>query len=57
VDRLPIKKHIKYQGNRVKRGLFKSSQGMKINAPFEWFLEYFKKSSWEFCFYNNGRIG
>jgi len=32
LDLEPIKKHAKYLGRRVKRGLFKSSKGLMINA-------------------------
>ncbi len=32
LDEEPIKKHEKYLGRRIKRGLFKSSNGTKINA-------------------------
>ncbi len=43
LDMEPIKKHIKYQGNRVKRGLFKSSQGIKINADLNGSLNILRK--------------
>ncbi len=32
MDNEPLQKHIGYQGRRVKRGLFKSSNGSLINA-------------------------
>ena len=32
LDNEPIGKHDKYMGKRIKRGLFKSSKGIKINA-------------------------
>ncbi|WP_414621960.1 RNA-guided endonuclease InsQ/TnpB family protein [Calothrix sp. CCY 0018] len=43
LDMEPIKKHIFYQGNRVKRGLFKSSQGLKINADLNGALNILRK--------------
>ena len=43
LDMEPIKKHIKYQGSRVKRGLFKSSQGMRINADLNGSLNILRK--------------
>ncbi len=43
LDMEPIKKHSKYQGNRVKRGLFKSSQGLKINADLNGSLNILRK--------------
>lgn len=43
LDMEPIAKHSKYQGNRVKRGLFKSSQGMRINADLNASLNILRK--------------
>ena len=41
-----IKKHDTYKGKRVKRGLFKSSQGITINADLNGALNILSKSSW-----------
>ncbi|MGB3639227.1 MAG: transposase [Rivularia sp. (in: cyanobacteria)] len=43
LDFEPIKKHSKYQGNRVKRGLFKSSKDLKINADLNGSLNILRK--------------
>ena len=38
-----IKKHTVYKGNRIKRGLFKSSEGVLINADVNGSLNILKK--------------
>ncbi|WP_414624425.1 RNA-guided endonuclease InsQ/TnpB family protein [Calothrix sp. CCY 0018] len=43
LDMEPIAKHSEYQGNRVKRGLFKSSQGIRINADLNGSLNILRK--------------
>jgi len=42
-DLEPIKKHTNYKGRRVKRGLFKSSSGQKINADLNGCLNILRK--------------
>ena len=39
----PIEKHSEYKGNRVKRGLFKSAKGLKINADLNGSLNILRK--------------
>ena len=43
LDDEDIKKHIVYKGNRIKRGLFKSSEGILINADVNGSLNILKK--------------
>ena len=43
LDDEDIKKHIVYKGNRIKRGLFKSSEGVLINADVNGSLNILKK--------------
>ncbi|AFZ43045.1 transposase, IS605 OrfB family [Halothece sp. PCC 7418] len=43
LDLEPIKKHSSYKGRRVKRGLFKSSLGKKINADLNGALNIMRK--------------
>ena len=43
LDNEEIKKHTKYKGNRVNRGLFVSSNGSKINADLNGSLNILKK--------------
>lgn len=43
LDMEPIKKHSEYQGKRIKRGLFKSSQGLRINADLNGSLNILRK--------------
>lgn len=43
LDFEPIKKHTNYKGRRVKRGLFKSSSGKKINADLNGALNILRK--------------
>ena len=38
LDNEPIRKHKKYMGNRIKRGLYKSANGTCINADVKCFL-------------------
>ena len=42
-DNEPIRKHSNYQGKRVKRGLFKTSQGLLLNADVNGALNILKK--------------
>ena len=51
LDLEPIKKHLKYLGKRIKRGLFKTSKGLLINADCNGSLNIIRK---EVCdvFYN-----
>ena len=48
LDNEPIKKHEKYLGERIKRGLFKSSKGKLINADLNGSLNILKKVIGEF---------
>ncbi len=48
MDNEPIKKHTNYVGKRVKRGLFKSSKGILINADLNGSLNILKKVVGEF---------
>ncbi|MEL6166508.1 MAG: transposase, partial [Cyanobacteria bacterium J06628_3] len=43
LDLEPIKKRSDYLGNRIKRGLFKSSKGLKINADLNGSLNILRK--------------
>lgn len=43
LDNEPVQKHSKYQGKRVKRGLFKSAQGNLINADINGSLNILRK--------------
>lgn len=43
IDNEPIKKHESYQGRRVKRGLFKASNGEIINADVNGALNILRK--------------
>jgi putative transposase len=42
-DNEPIRKHLTYRGKRVKRGLFKTSQGLLLNADVNGALNILKK--------------
>ncbi|MEO1186306.1 MAG: transposase [Cyanobacteria bacterium J06636_27] len=53
LDLEPIKKHSDYQGNRVKRGLFKSSKGLKINADLNGSLNILRKAVGDSVFDGN----
>lgn len=43
LDKEEIKKHEVYAGKRVKRGIFKSSDGLKINADVNGSLNILRK--------------
>lgn len=45
LDREPIKKHRKYKGRRIKRGLFRSAEGHLINADINASYNIIKKAS------------
>jgi len=44
LDKEEVKKHSNYKGKRVKRGLFKSSKGILINADVNAALNILEKS-------------
>ena len=48
LDNEPVKHQKKYLGRRIKRGLFKSSKGMLINADLNGALNILKKAIGEF---------
>jgi putative transposase len=48
IDGEEIKKHTKYLGKRIKRGLFKSASGKLINADLNGSLNILKKVVGEF---------
>lgn len=52
IDNEPIKKHDNYLGNRVKRGLFKSSTGIIINADINGAFNIIKKVVQQFNVHN-----
>lgn len=45
IDLEPIKKHDEYVGNRIKRGLFRTSNGMLINADVNGALNILRKAT------------
>lgn len=50
LDNEPLQKHETYQGKRVKRGLFRSSSGKKINADLNGSLNILRKVIGDFCY-------
>jgi putative transposase len=50
LDNEPLKKHDAYLGKRVKRGLFCSSSGKKINADVNGSLNILRKVVGDFCY-------
>ena len=45
MDNEPIKKHEKYSGKRISRGLFKTSKGILLNADINGAYNIMKKHS------------
>lgn len=43
IDREPVKKHKNYVGNRISRGLFRSKDGIKINADINGSMNIMRK--------------
>lgn len=48
LDNEPIKKHEEYKGIRIKRGLFKTSKGLLINADLNGALNILRKEIGKF---------
>lgn len=48
LDNEPIKKHEEYKGRRIKRGLFKTSEGLLINADLNGALNILRKEVGKF---------